>query len=158
MFDYKKNKHLVCDSTGRRLTAGLFIEWDNPTAPFSLKEWRETYVRISDPTGYKAAMELIGDWEHWQLLEANKRFATELEDWNKQVAVKLSSEAIESLVAHSKEKHGVAAAKWLAEHGFVLKNNKRRKEQQESEDSLDKEIKKNVAADAKRLGLTVVSR
>lgn len=158
MFDYKKNKHLVCDTTGRRLTVGLFKEWDNPTAPFSLETWHETYIRISDPTGYNAALELIGDWDHWQLLVANKRFSAELDEWNKEVAIKLSSEAIKQLVSHSKQKHGVAAAKWLAEHGFVLKNSKRKKEQQEADDSLDKEIRKNVAADAKRLGLTVVGK
>lgn len=156
-YNYASNADKLIDSTGRRLTVGLFKEFEGASAPFSLKDWRKVYVEVADPTGYQAAEVLLNNWEHWLLLCANKRFAAELEEWNKEVAIKLSSQAIKQLVGHSKQKHGVAAAKWLAERGYVLKNIKKKKDNEE-ESALDKEIKRNVAADAARLGLSVVSK
>lgn len=144
MFDYIKFKPLVTDTTGRRLTLGLFKELSNePSAPFSIHDWHATYVRVSDPTDYKAAMELIGNWDHWLMLCECKGFAEHLAAWRKEVDVKLRSEAIDELKKQSRSDKGTAAAKWLAEEGS--RATKRTPKQQPTED--------RTAGDAKRLGL-----
>jgi hypothetical protein len=160
MFDYERNKSLVTTSTGRRLTSGLFEEFEREDAaipaPFKLSEWRKRYVEIADPTDYQAAMELLGDWDHWQLLLANQQFSVEVEKWRKEVEVKLRSEGVARLIKHSKGPQGTAAARWLAEAGFVEGRDMRRKKDKSDADTAAKEAKSKVADDAKRLGLSLV--
>ena len=147
-YDWSANKALVTDSTGRRMTVGLFKELsDNPAAPFSIDDWHKEYVRLSDPTDYTAAMALIGQWEHWTMLLDCKPFMEHLTKWREEVSVKLRSEAIAELKKQSKTDKGTAAAKWLAEQsvtktkGRVLKN------------AEDNKAAERVANDAKRLQL-----
>lgn len=117
-FDWAANKALVTDTTGRRLTLGLFKELsDNPAAPFSLEDWRQVYVEVSDPTDYKAAMVLIGQWEHWTMLTECKAFAEHLEKWRNEVNTKLRSEAFDNLRKQARDPKGTAAARFLAEQG-----------------------------------------
>jgi hypothetical protein len=137
----------------------LFHELADPAstvAPvFKLSDWRTIYVDIADPTGYEAAKVLIGNWDHWQALVNNQRFAAELEKWNHEVEVKLRSQAVLQLVKQSRGPQGTTAAKWLAESGFVVRD-KRSSRARADEESAIKETKGKVAADAKRLGLHVV--
>lgn len=151
-FDYAKYKPLLVDSTGRRLTSGLFEELADPASSikpiFKLAEWRKVYVEIADPTDYKAALHLLGDWEHWQwLLERSAAFAADVQSWREEVHVKLASEGVEELRKQAKTPKGVTAAKWLAEKGFVLKNRGRppKGKEPEAPDTL------RVGADYKRL-------
>lgn len=156
-FDYDRYKSVLTDATGKRLTSGLFAELADPTTAskpvFKLSDWRKTYVRISDPTGYKAALELIGDWDHWQLLCANPKFAAHLAEWNKEVDTKLRSEAIDNLLRQAATATGTAAAKWLAESGYLPKRRKRGEDNSAEEGTVEKETKQKVASDMKRLGL-----
>lgn len=160
-FDYEAFKHVLIDTTGRKLTTGLFEELADPASSikpvFKLADWRKTYVELSDPTEYKAAMVLIGDWEHWQALLTSKPFLAELEQWRREVEVKVRSEAIVEIVKQSKGNKGTMAAKWLAEAGFSPRD-KRNKKQREEGDSAEQEAKSKVAEDAKRLGLSLVKR
>lgn len=158
-FDYAAFKHVLVDSTGRKLTTGLFEELADPGSAakpvFKLSDWRATYVAVADPTDYRAAMVLIGNWEHWQALLTSKPFVEHLEQWRREVEVLLRSEAIVELVKQSKGSKGTMAAKWLAEAGFV-KRDKRDKKNREDDESTEREAKSKVAEDAKRLGLKVV--
>jgi hypothetical protein len=152
MFDYKANKHVLCDSLGRRLTTGLFQELADPLTKskpvFKLVDWREVYIDIADPTDYKAAMELIGDWEHWKMLVANPVFNSHLEEWRAEVVTKIKSQAIVNLRTLALSPQGTAAAKYLAEHGYLPKKSTKKKEAKQEEDT--------TAEDAKRLGLRAV--
>lgn len=153
-YDYEANKSKLVDSMGRRLTTGLFEELKDPAtvapAVFKLSDWKKTYVAISDPTGYKAAMALIGDWSHWQQLVSNPIFKAHLDEWNKEVATILKSEAVDSLRNQAKLPTGTSAAKYLAEHGYVKKEKKSKGEQEISE------VLDRAGSDAKRLGLKAV--
>jgi hypothetical protein len=147
-FDWAANKALVTDSTGRRMTVGLFKELsDNPAAPFSIEDWHREYVRQSDPTDYAAAMTLIGQWEHWTMLLDCKPFMEHLEKWREEVAVKVRSEAVAELKKQSKTDKGTAAAKWLAEQGVVKTKGRVLK------NANDNGVAARVASDAKRLQL-----
>lgn len=158
-FDYAAFKHVLIDSTGRKLTTGLFEELADPASSikpvFRLSDWRKTYVELADPAEYQSAMALIGNWEHWQALLTSTPFVAQLEQWRKEVEVKLRSEAIGELVKQSRGAKGTMAAKWLAEAGFVQRD-KRNKKQREEASASEQESKSIVAADAKRLGLKMV--
>jgi len=159
--DYAANKHLFCTPTGKRLTVGLFFETarteEVEAEPhFYLAEWRKRYVEIADPTGYIAAMELMGDWEHWMFLRTSKAFSAIMDGWDKEVEVKLRSAAIKNLIVNSKSEKGQASAKWLAEAGFKMNVDKRKKDVKLQEEAIVKEVASKVADDMERLGLKVV--
>lgn len=151
-FDYDTYRPVLLDSTGRKLTVGLFeelAEADASVKPvFKLSDWRTIYVDIADPTGYEAAKVLIGNWEHWQALVDNRRFAAELEKWNKEVEVKLRSAAVKNLIKQSQTDKGVAAAKWLAEAGFLPKPSKKKAD----DDNESRADNVRLLRDAKRIG------
>lgn len=154
-YDYEANKSKLIDSRGVRLTAGLFEELNDSgvTPVFKLSDWRKVYVDIADPTGYQAAMALIGDWEHWQLIAKSPAFAPHLEAWNREVEVKLRSDGLKQLIKQSKGPTGTAAARYLAEAGYARGDGRKKKKDSEE---VDKAVRASVAEDAKRLGLTRV--
>lgn len=70
---------------GRRLTQGLFYEFNNPDAPYTLrtndytskagKTYKSVYKMYMESVDeYDAAMKILGDWGHWELLCENKWF------------------------------------------------------------------------------------
>jgi hypothetical protein len=150
-YDYKANEAKLRDSMGRRLTTGLFEELKSvetvAPAVFKLSEWKAEYVAIADPTGYKAAMALIGDWDHWLQLVSNPIFKEHLDAWKAEVETKLKSEAVQELRKQAKTAVGTSAAKYLAEKGYA----KKEKKQKETLPEVDRS-----GEDAKRLGLKVV--
>lgn len=157
--DYEANKHLfVLD--GKRITTGLFEETiDRGTtkwkAPFKLSDWKKVYLEACDPTEYRPAMELIGDWAHWKLLRESVRIKPIIDEWAMEVEVRIRSEALINMQKHAKKDGGTSAAKWIAEGGFTGRDN-RRKEHKEIETRVQKEVTDRVNADAERLGLTLV--
>lgn len=159
MFDYEVNRDKLHSSNGNKLTTSLFEELardDVAAKPiFKLSDWRKVYVKLEDPTGYQAALELIGDWEHWCALMASPAFAKEVAKWNAEIEVRLRSHAVLQLVKQSKLPTGTAAAKWLAEAGFATRD-KRKTKDKEEDAAASKELRGKVSEDAKRLGLSLV--
>lgn len=158
-YDYAANRAKFVDGRGVRITSGLFEELADPDSgfkpSFKLADWRKVYIDVADPTGYNAARVLIGNWEHWLLLVANPRFKAALDEWNKEVEVKLRSQAVQQMMKISKTLSGTAAAKWLAEGGFT-EHDGRRKKDKENEAATQKEVRSNVAEHAARLGIKAV--
>lgn len=160
--DYEKQKNIFIGSNGRRITSGLFKETahhDIEIVPtFSLKIWGKRYVEIGDPTGYAAAMELVGDWEHWNVLKNNPTLKPYFAQWDKELEIKLRSNAILSMVKHSKSDKGQASAKWLAEAGFKgqEKLDKRKKDNRKQLEDIENEVVSKVKGDMERLGIKVV--
>jgi hypothetical protein len=102
-------------------------------------------MEIADPTEYKVAMALTGDWLHWEQICASWTIKPIIEQWREELQVKIKSEAVEALVKQSKSDKGTAAAKWLAENGY--NPNKKKKKTDHPEDIESREI----LANAKRL-------
>jgi hypothetical protein len=151
MYDYEANREKLHASNGNKLTTGLFAELiredvSAATPVFKLSDWHKRYVEIADPTGYEAAMELIGNWEHWLLLCKAPSFAAEKAKWDAEVEAKLRSLAIKELKKQSKLPTGTAAAKLLA--GIEG----RKKKEPESKEQ-EQQAKARVSDDAKRLGI-----
>tara|TARA_Y100000361_G_C11138782_1_gene333759 strand:- start:173 stop:637 length:465 start_codon:yes stop_codon:yes gene_type:complete len=100
----------------RRPTKGKFKQF-NPEGEEDLDLWRDRFVAIGDPTEYEAALQLAGSWSEWQRMKKEwPEFRDKiLIDWLAEVEVKLRSDAIREVCAHSRQQGGAAAAKWVAE-------------------------------------------
>jgi len=82
---------------------------------------RKTFVAMNDPTGYKWAMEYLGDYAHFKyMVQKCKWFREALEIWREELKIKIQSEAIEiiKLIATKDEKQSMQAAKYLAEYSW----------------------------------------
>lgn len=147
-FDRKKNKSLVQDSMGRNLTIALFKETNDSRTDiqplWSIKDWKEVYLHLSDPTEYAPAIYLIGDWDHWVTIAEKSQVRPYIAEWRKELIVKLRSEAILMLRKQSTSDKGTAAARWLAENGYIL-DNKTKKQVEQETDKMFKDITDHAA-------------
>lgn len=153
----KYDKAKWCDESGKKVVVGLFKEFDRPDRKFrpvcSLADWKETYIQCMDPSEYKAAMALIGDWEHWTLIRNHPFIKPTMDKWAEELAVKMHSEAIDRMRYHATQQGGGAAARWLAEQGYSDTPKVKR-----GRPSTKEVVPENndVSGDLARLGLRVV--
>jgi hypothetical protein len=96
------------------------------------------YVEAKDPTEYKAAMMIIGNYAHWVALRKNQVLAAIFDEWKLEVEVLLRSEAVALLIDQSKEKGGTQAARWLAEGSFNPKDKRDKGAKKREEEVLDR--------------------
>lgn len=77
---------------------------------------RKTFVALNDPTGYKWAIEYLGDWEHWLKLIECSWFKAAYEHWVAELETKLKSESVARLseIANSESPQAISAAKFLS--------------------------------------------
>jgi len=147
------------DAMGKRVTVGLFKEFYRPDRKFkpitTLVEWKQIFLECRDPSEYEAAMALVGDWEHWLEIRNHPLIKPEVDKWHQELAVKLRSEAIKNMVKHAAAPGGTAAAKWLADKGYVDMDKKKVGRPITREE--EKEDSSPVADDMARLGLRVVA-
>lgn len=147
-FDRKTNKALVQDSMGRNLTIALFKETNDGRTDYkpvwSIKEWKEVYLDLSDPTEYAPAMYLIGDWDHWVQIADKSQARPFFAEWRKELIVKLRSEAILALRKQAASPKGTAAARWLAENGYIL-DSKTKKQIEQDTDKMFKDVLENAS-------------
>lgn len=148
------------DAQGRYRTQSLFLETNITTmdSVFTLKEYdhkgcqsmKLLYLKAKDVTEYRAAMEILGSWQHWLKLVDAAWFQPYINEWRQELEVLLRSEAIEDLRKNSKDKSGKGsnAARWLAEGKW--------KEKKKTKRDLDKwkeHLEEDTEEDAARLGL-----
>jgi hypothetical protein len=153
------DKTKFLDGSGKRVILGLFKEFarcDVKFKPvFTLQQVKDVFLDCRDPSEYSVAMTLLGDWEHWQEVRNHPLIKRHVDKWQEELAVKLRSEAIMQMKQHARQPGGTAAAKWLAEKGYMGDEVKR-------PPGRPKEIKEPVAAptgriagDMARLGIVV---
>lgn len=156
MFDFEANKSKLYDPQGRVVVTGLFEELADKRlggkyVMFKLSDWKDVYVRLSDPTEYKAAIALIGNWEHWQRMLENPIFVAHVKEWRKEVDVKLEAEGIQNLREQARLGNATAA-RFLAKKEYKEKLIKSKVAEKE-----DDATSKKIGEDAARLGLKLVS-
>ena len=169
MFDFEANRHLLYDKFHKPIVTGLFKELADARVGdkfvlFSLKDWKEVYLDKRDPTGYAAAVELIGSWKHWQTMLRNPKFRAVVEEWAAELDILLEAEAISHLRSQAANGN-TTAAKFLAKKEYkedqnVLKNNRGRPKKEtpkDIEDAIADETHATISADMERLGLKVVA-
>lgn len=127
------------------------VEWP----PFCLHRDREgcvnfgkEYVKLRDPTGYKVAMKLLGDYHHWIALNACTWFKAAREMWDEELDQILKEEAfrkIRELMVDGQPAQQLAAAKYLAnaEHRREAKASKGRP----SKEAIEKETRRVAAVE-----------
>ena len=120
----------VVDGSGKNVIVGLFKEFSRVDVKFepiyTLKQVKQMFLEARDPSEYKAAMSIVGDWEHWLMLRNHPNIKSHVDKWQEELAIKLRSEAISNLISHSKQPGGTAAAKWLADKGYADSETKQR--------------------------------
>lgn len=148
------DKSIFRDKMNRMMTSGLFKE-TNPQpekydAPFTLEDWHEVFIECRDPSEYKPAMALVGDWEHWKYLRASPVLKPIFDGWAEELDAVLKSEALEALQELAKSPSGSSAAKWLAEQQYKVKKapGRPKKEVEEVPMSQDEQ---RIMKDAQRL-------
>lgn len=168
--------NLLKDHQGRFRTQSIFIEYKHPdfSSPFTLKDedtaeaisMYRLYMEIADPTEYEAATQLLGSWEHWQLLAGDKHvkawFLPYITRWRAELQNKLASEHYKRMqsisVTGKTASERMAAIKWLAsrqESGSRGESKRGRPSKDELNNRLKDELKKleDLDNDAKRIGL-----
>ena len=161
------------DSVGRFLTASLFREQYNTNADrkeyppiFTLKDqsyddpkyghlisFKQVYLQLSDPTGYLAALELLGSWKHWQKLCTAPWFQKHLAEWQDELEVKLKSEGIRRIYDASQADplKGYQASKYLAEKGWEPKRGRPTKAEVDKEKKIQAKLTEALDDDLERI-------
>ena len=123
-----------------------------------LVSFRERYVALGDPTGYKLTQELLfGNYRHWQELMKAKWFLDAKKEWDEELDAKLKAEGLDKIreTAKSDDKQALVAAKYLANKEYRDKTGPRRgrpsKEEVQGELKRMSEEEKAIAEDAARL-------
>jgi len=158
-------------------TAALFYELSHTTRhrsgirpPFTTRERdytnqngdkfisaRRIFMEFNDPTGYMFALEVLGSWKHFQMLEAGKVTGPLIEEWKEELDAKLHAEEIQHLRVQAAGEGSTAynAAKFLASKEYKGKAEKGRPKKADIEKAAKTEVikLKTVDNDLARLGL-----
>ena len=154
---------------GRFRTQSLFYESRHTKypAPFTLKDedhegrvsMYKEFMRISDPTEYKVATELLGSWRHWEVLTACEWFKPYVERWRKELSVSIESKQVDTMKEIQRTMPGtpqaIQATKWLAYRNTRAKPKRGRPSKMERQALLKEESTEDrlLQEEAERLGL-----
>lgn len=148
--------------TGNFITQGLFLEhqYDTSRAIFTLKDedyefegviypsLKRLFLDMEDLGEYDFACEVLLGWRHWQRICNNKLFSKLIDEWRKELEIKMRGRAIKTIAkeAGSDSRSALAAAKWMADRGWA----KRQPGRPSTEDvQRETEIQAGIAADYK---------
>lgn len=135
--------------------------------PFTLHEEKDgytcvrtTFVALMDPTGYKWAVEYLGDYMHWVKLMECEWFREAYDVWMHELKTKVQADALLKImdIANGDGPQAVAAAKYLA--GFEWEKRGRGRP---SREEIRGELKKRAQEletetdDAARIGLVKIN-
>lgn len=152
-------------SQGKWLLKSLFWELCDPEkrnefARYTIKDephegypsLRQLYIAMQDVTEYEFATTYLGGYAHWKNLCACAWFKPIVEEWREELEVKLRSQAIREIKAHSTSEKGFQAAKWLAEKGWEEKKvGGKSKAEQKKEERVTERIHSSIEEDITRL-------
>ncbi len=148
------NRDIFRDKMGRKMSIGLFketsVQADIIEPAFSLEDWHKVYIECHDPSEYKPAMALVGNWEHWLFIRNNVTIKPIMDLWADELDALLKSEALENLQALAASPSGASAAKWLAEQQYKEKKPIGRPKKEKEEVPLSQD-EARILKDADRL-------
>lgn len=77
---------------------------------------REEYIADGDPTGYKTAMRIFGEYSYWEYLNGIGWFKEAKAAWDRELDAKLKSEGVSKIreLAKGDDPKALNAAKFLA--------------------------------------------
>lgn len=151
------------------LTKALFYEMnitDRGDAIYTLKredvgEYKslyKLYMQEADPTEYRFANKYLEGVEHWERMCESGWFQPYVEQWRRELELKIKSESLARLLEKAKDKSGkdhYTVNKFLLEKGWKEKSTKGRpsKEEIKKEGERIALMSQKVREDAKRLGI-----
>lgn len=170
-------RDVMKDRQGRYRTQSLFWETRSDEKGyiplFTRKGYNHTVDGITYPSlkliylsynhipeyEYEFAMDVFGSWDHWYLFANDSIFRKDVKEWRQELDIKIKAEAIKAMLAASKgeDAKGVAAAKYLADKGYVQRRGRPSKEEIERERKISAGVSKDLETDMERLGLSVVN-
>lgn len=144
----KIDKNKLKTAKGNYIVQGLFLEdtYNTDLAVFTYsgdhKEYKgkeypslkKLYLEMADPVEYTFANTYLFDWPHWQRMCNNALVSKHIDQWREELALKLASEGVLTMIDLATQKDSYQAAKYLADHGWDTKKRGRpSKEEVESE-------------------------
>ena len=151
----KIDKKRFRDENNRYIVQGLFLEdryntdlavftYDGEDKLYKGKTYpslKKLYLEHSDPVEYDFAITYLADWPHWERLVANKTVGAEIDKWRNELRLKLMSDGVNSLINLALQKESYQASKYLADHGWDVKE-RGRPSKEEIEGELNKRATK----------------
>lgn len=131
---------------------------EDPKVPGNiLPSFQAEYVRLQDPSGYKAALSMLGSWSHWQRLAKTAWFKEHLDEWNEEIVAGLRARGLETFVKQA-DKGDLKAAEWLTNYTVTGPADKPKRGRPTKADinraaREAAESRNNLKEDAARLGL-----
>ena len=108
---------------------------------------------------YQFAMDVFNSWDIWVKITKSS-IRNEFESWREELHIRLKADAIRLMIEASREKDakGVAAAKYLADKGYIegRKAGAPSKEEVERERKQQAKVRETLDSDMERLGMIVV--
>jgi hypothetical protein len=155
------------DSVGRMRTKSLFREYRHPkyAALFTLKDrdvvegskryisLKRKYFEVGDPTEYQFSQAVFGSWDHWAKISKTPFLLPYVEEWRKELDVKISSMVFQGMknLGSTKSPSAPTALKWLGEQKWKYASGSRPKRGRPSalevEESLKQELEANKTID-----------
>lgn len=124
------SKDKMVDSMGRPITQSLFLEIGyTDAAVYTLKDndftyngrylysIKRLYLEIADPTEYEFATTCFIGWSHWERICENKVLRRYIDEWRKELEVKLRSQGVKAAIAAAYSGN-FQASKWVADRGW----------------------------------------
>ena len=112
--------------------------------------WRTRFLESNDPTGYVFAEAWIEDgYRKWREFVGAHGVKNEIQEWMDTLAVKLIASGILNIAV---QRESFQASKWLADRGWMEKEDKRTKESKKKAEKAHEEIQE----DMERLDLRLV--
>lgn len=151
------------DSMQRPLTQGLFLEvgYNTKYAVYTLKDedceykgktypsLKRLYLEMEDPGEYEFATKYLANWNAWERILDNNLFRERIEGWRRELAMKLRSKGIKSMM--EKAETSPMAAKWLADNGWEKDSTETLTKKQKKEEAKEKKANDSYSADIARL-------
>lgn len=112
--------------------------------------YRKKFLDSNDPTGFLFAEQWVEDgYRKWITMQNSFGVKEEFKEWKDTLNIKLQAQGIIDIAA---QRDSFQAAKWLADKGWVEKEDKRTKEYKKR----NSEMSDHIKADMERLGLKIV--
>lgn len=119
------------DNSNRWRTKSLFVEFadepDKYPPIFTIAEEdreidgklyisaKRKYLEYMDPTEFTFATKVFGAYPCWEAVCGSPFISPHIEQWRKELEIKLKAEGIQSMYAAMRERDDTTAAKWFAE-------------------------------------------
>lgn len=114
--------------------------------------WRKKFLEANDPTGFVFSEEWLEDgYRHWKNFRKAYEAKSEIQEWESTLDIQLQAKAIRAI---AEQKDSFQANKWLADRGWIEKEDNRTKQAKKAADKVASE----VADDMARLGLKLVKK